>query len=92
MLEYTVSGGGARFGLLVLHDDAAREDAYGPVLGLPEPPIGSFTQDLHEQARESGRTVVGMKNDWRRVFPFEPGPVMAIDILPESDATQRVLQ
>jgi len=30
MLEYTQGGSGARFMLLVLHDDAAREYAYGP--------------------------------------------------------------
>jgi haloacid dehalogenase-like hydrolase len=32
MLEYTKAGGGARLALLVLHDDAAREYAYGPAL------------------------------------------------------------
>ncbi len=35
MLEYTQGGSGARFELLVLHDDATREYAYGPALGLP---------------------------------------------------------
>src|SRR5437762_9415916 len=30
MLEYTQGGSGARFMLLVLHDDAAREYSYGP--------------------------------------------------------------
>jgi len=43
MLEYTTGSDGARFGLLVLHDDAAREYAYGPALGLPEPQLGAFT-------------------------------------------------
>ena len=28
-----------------------------------------------------------MKNDWGQVFPFEQGPVTAIDILLEPDAT-----
>jgi len=32
MLEYTEGGNGARFELLVLHDDGAREYAYGPAL------------------------------------------------------------
>ncbi len=36
MLEYTQGGSGARFELLVLHDDAAREFAYGPARGLPD--------------------------------------------------------
>ena len=34
MLEYTQGGSGARFELLVLHDDAAREYAYGPALWI----------------------------------------------------------
>ena len=36
MLEYTQGGSGARFELLVLHDDATREFAYGPARGLPD--------------------------------------------------------
>ena len=87
MLEYTQGGGGARFELLVLHDDAAREYAYGPALGLPEPKLGAFPQALYDQAKKDGWTVVSMKNDWRQVFPFEPSPVTAIDILLEPDAT-----
>jgi hypothetical protein len=87
MLEYTAGSGGARFGLLVLHDDAAREYAYGPVLGLPEPQLGAFTPALHEQAMRAGWTVVSMKDDWQRVYPFEAGPVTAINILLEPDAT-----
>jgi phosphoserine phosphatase len=87
MLEYTQGGSGMRFGLLVLHDDAAREYAYGPVLGLPTPQLGAFTPALYEQAKRAGWTVVSMKDDWKRVFPFEPGPVTAINILLEPDAT-----
>ena len=33
MLEYTKAGGGARLAMLLLHDDAAREYAYGPAAG-----------------------------------------------------------
>ena len=44
MLEYTQGGSGARFELLVLHDDAAREYAYGPARGLPDVKLGAFTQ------------------------------------------------
>jgi phosphoserine phosphatase len=87
MLEYTAGGGGARFGLLVLHDDAAREYAYGPVLGMPAPQLGAFTPALYEQAKGAGWTVVSMKNDWKQVFAFERGPVTAINILLEPDAT-----
>jgi phosphoserine phosphatase len=70
MLEYTQGGGGARFELLVLHDDAAREYAYGPALGLPEPKLGAFTQALYDEAKKEGWTVVSMKNDWVQIFPF----------------------
>jgi phosphoglycolate phosphatase-like HAD superfamily hydrolase len=34
MLEYTQAGGGASLEMLVLHDDAVREYAYGPAKGL----------------------------------------------------------
>jgi hypothetical protein len=87
MLEYTQGGSGARFGLLVLHDDAAREYAYGPALGMPAPAIGAFTPALHEQAKGAGWTVVSMKNDWKEVFPMEPDSITAINILLEPDAT-----
>jgi haloacid dehalogenase-like hydrolase len=87
MLQYTQGGGGVRFGLLVLHDEAAREYAYGPALGLPMPQLGALTPDLYEQAKTAGWTVVSMKDDWKQVFPFEAGPVTAINILLEPDAT-----
>jgi phosphoserine phosphatase len=87
MLECTQGGSGARLGLLVLHDDEAREYAYGPALGLPAPQLGAFTSALHEQALREGWTVVSMKDDWKQVFPLEPSPVTAINILLEPDAT-----
>ena len=71
MLEYTQGGSGARFMLLVLHDDAAREFAYGPALGLPDVKLGAFTQALYDQAKKDAWTVVSMKNDWKQVFAFE---------------------
>lgn len=86
MLEYTEGGGGTRFEALVLHDDAKREYAYGPALGLPGPKLGAFPQVLYDQAKQSGWTVVSMKNDWAQVFPFEPSTVIAIDVLLEPDA------
>jgi len=87
MLEFTQGGNGARLMLLVLHDDAAREYAYGPALGLPEPKLGAFTQPLYDEANREGWSVVSMKNDWIQVFPLEPSPVTAIDVLLEPDAT-----
>jgi len=71
MLEYTKAGEGARLAMLVLHDDAEREYAYGPANGLPESRIGTFTQSLYDEAKKSGWPVISMKNDWARIFPFE---------------------
>ncbi len=71
MLEYAQGGNGARFLLLVLHDDAAREYAYGPAKGLPDTKLGAFTPALYEQAEKDGWTVVSMKDDWKKVFAFE---------------------
>jgi len=87
MLEYTQGGSGTRFMLLVLHDDAVREYAYGPALGLPAPKLGAFTRALYEQAQRDGWTVVSMKDDWKTVFPAAPSKITAIDILLEPDAT-----
>jgi hypothetical protein len=87
MLEYTQGGSGARFMLLVLHDDEAREYAYGPAQGLPDVKLGAFTPALYEQAKKEGWTVVSMKDDWKAVFPPEAAAVTAIDILLEPDAT-----
>ncbi len=88
MLEYATQGGsGARFGLLVLHDDVSREFAYGPARGLPDVKYGYFTPALEELAKKNGWTVVSMKDDWKQVFPFVQNPVTAIDILLEADAT-----
>jgi phosphoglycolate phosphatase-like HAD superfamily hydrolase len=71
MLEWTGAGGGARLKMLLLHDDAAREYAYGPAQGLPDTRVGAFTPALYDEAKSKGWTVISMKNDWKRVFPFE---------------------
>lgn len=63
MLEWTGAGGGARLRMLLLHDDAAREYAYGPASGLPDSKIGSFTPALYDEAKKKGWTVISMKND-----------------------------
>ena len=87
MLEYTQSGPGTRFELLVLHDDGAREFAYGPARGLPDVKYGSFTPALEEHAKKDGWTVVSMKDDWKTVFPAPESEITAVDILLEPDAT-----
>lgn len=68
MLEWTQSGRGKRFMLLVHHDDDVREYAYGP-----KSHIGTFSDSLMAEAKAQSWTVVSMKDDWRRVFAFEPG-------------------
>ena len=71
MLEWTGAGAGARLKMLLLHDDAVREYAYGPAQGLPDTKVGTFTQALYDEAKKDGWTVISMKNDWRRIFAFE---------------------
>lgn len=71
MLEYTQAGEGARLAMLVLHDDAKREYAYGPAQGLPATKVGTFTPALYDEAKKKGWIVVSMKEDWKRVFAFE---------------------
>jgi hypothetical protein len=72
MLEYTGAGDGARLMMLVLHDDAKREYAYGPANGLPDTKVGTFTQALFDEAEEKSWTVISMKNDWKHIFSFQP--------------------
>jgi phosphoglycolate phosphatase-like HAD superfamily hydrolase len=71
MLEWTAAGAGARLKMLVLHDDAAREYAYGPAAGLPDSKVGTFTQALYDEAKKNNWTVISMKSDWKRIFAFE---------------------
>ena len=71
MLEYVKFGEGPRLSMLVLHDDAAREYAYGPAQGLPDTGVGAFTQELYDEAIKDGWFVISMKRDWRRIFAFE---------------------
>jgi len=71
MLEYAKAGDGTRLSMLVLHDDATREYAYGPARGLPTTKVGAFTQALYDEAKQQGWVVISMKNDWKRIFAFE---------------------
>lgn len=71
MLEYTQAGSGARLSMLLLHDDAKREYAYGPAQGLPATQVGSFTQALYDQAKKQGWVVISMKDDWKKIFAFD---------------------
>ncbi len=62
MLEWTTSGPGRRLGLIVRHDDEAREFAYDRASA-----IGRLDRALDEAGRR-GWVVVSMKTDWRVVF------------------------
>jgi phosphoserine phosphatase len=66
MLQWTASGPGARLAAIVRHTDAEREWAYDRASK-----VGRLDRALDE-AGARGWTVVDMRRDWRRVFPFEP--------------------
>jgi phosphoserine phosphatase len=72
MLEYTQGNDGLTLTMLVLHDDAEREYAYGPARGLPDVKLSPFSQATFDEATAKGWSVISMKNDWRRLFAFEP--------------------
>jgi phosphoglycolate phosphatase-like HAD superfamily hydrolase len=65
MLQWTTAGKGVSFAMLVHHTDATREWAYDRSSS-----IGQLDKALDE-ANAKGWTVVDMKNDWRRIFPFQ---------------------
>jgi phosphoserine phosphatase len=65
MLQWTAACSGARFCLYVHHTDAEREWAYDR-----KSSIGRLDKGLDE-AQAKGWTVVDMKKDWKRVFPFD---------------------
>ena len=90
MLEYTRAGDGARLAMLVLHDDAKREYAYGPAQGLPDTKVGTFTQALYDEAKKKGWTVISMKNDWKRIFAFERQVRPALEL--DAGCRQRAME
>jgi hypothetical protein len=63
MLQYTTAGTGARFALIVHHDDAAREWAYDR-----KSHIGTLDK-AWDEALAKGWMVVSMKDDWKTIFP-----------------------
>ena len=71
MLEWTQAGDGARLEMLVLHDDAKREYAYGPAANLPDTHVGTFSEALLTEATKNAWIVISMKNDWKRIFPLD---------------------
>jgi phosphoglycolate phosphatase-like HAD superfamily hydrolase len=65
MLEWTTTGPGPRFGLIVHHDDAVREWAYDR-----DSHIGRLKRGLDEGSQR-GWVIASMQRDWKRVFLFE---------------------
>jgi phosphoglycolate phosphatase-like HAD superfamily hydrolase len=63
MLEYTTSGAGSRFAMIVHHTDAEREFAYDR-----DSPIGRLNKAL-DQAQTAHWTVVDMKQEWKVIYP-----------------------
>ena len=63
MLQWTTSGDGPRFGLLVHHTDGKRAWAYDH-----PSPVGQLDKALKAAPKE-GWTVVDMKDDWKVIFP-----------------------
>jgi hypothetical protein len=63
MLEWTTAGDGPRLGVIVHHDDAAREYAYDR-----KSHIGRLVRGLDEAGRR-GWVLVSMKDDWRSMYP-----------------------
>ena len=66
MLEWTTTGDGPRFGLLVHHTDAEREWAYDR-----DGNIGQLVRGLDEGPAR-GWVIVDMQADWLQIFPQTP--------------------
>jgi hypothetical protein len=66
MLQWTTAGEGKRLGLLLHHDDAAREYAYDR-----DGHVGKLDRGL-DDAAENGWVIVSMKDDFATVFPEAP--------------------
>jgi len=65
MMEWTMTGDGARLGMIIHHDDAQREFAYDRMSAA-----GRADRVLDE-ASDRGLKLISMQDDWRRVYPFE---------------------
>jgi len=63
MIQWTTTGPGPRFGLIVHHTDAEREWAYDRTSH-----IGKLDKGL-DAAPKAGWTVVDMKKDWNVIYP-----------------------
>jgi phosphoglycolate phosphatase-like HAD superfamily hydrolase len=65
MLQWTSTGSGPRFGMIVHHTDGQREWAYDR-----KSHIGNLERGL-DDAKKYNWQVVDMKNDWNKIYSFE---------------------
>jgi hypothetical protein len=65
MLQYTSTGNGPRFGMIVHHTDSLREYAYDRKSRLAKLDKGLDDADKYHWV------IVDMKNDWKKVYPFD---------------------
>ena len=64
MLQWTSTGSGPRFGMIVHHTDAVREWAYDR-----QSHIGKLEKGL-DDAPKYNWLIVDMKNDWKKIYAF----------------------
>ncbi|MGV7213509.1 HAD family hydrolase [Bradyrhizobium sp. UFLA05-112] len=65
MLQWTMAGQGPRFAGIVHHTDGAREYAYDR-----QSKVGKL-DEVWDEAKRRGWTIVDMKEDWKQIFPAE---------------------
>lgn len=65
MMQYTSTGSGPRFGMYVHHTDSVREYSYDRQSALAKLDKGL------EDALKYNWLIVDMKNDWKKIYPFD---------------------
>jgi len=65
MLQYTSTGSGPRFGMIVHHTDSLREYFYDRQSGLAK-----LDKGLDDAAKYHW-LIVDMKTDWKKIYPFD---------------------
>jgi len=65
MLQYTSTGTGPRFGMIVHHTDSIREVAYDR-----NSSIGHLAKGLDDAVKYNW-LVVDIKNDWKKMYPWQ---------------------
>jgi phosphoglycolate phosphatase-like HAD superfamily hydrolase len=65
MMQYTSTGTGPRFGMIIHHTDSIREVSYDR-----DSPIGKLNKGL-DDATKYNWLIVDMKKDWKKIYSFE---------------------